>query len=339
MSDNDGAPGGTNNSQFHDQPGSFPQAYPPTGNYPPGGGYPPAGNYPPGGHPPTGDYPPGGYPPYGQPPKKGIPAFVWVILGLLVAAGVTIGVLFALGILGGDDEVETDETTEVVEPEPTVETTDASEEPTEEPTVPPTVEPTDEPTTPGVVFGYGDNAVLDALWDACAAGDYAACDDLYWASGEYSGYEEFGGTCGDIGIDGYGFCEGLQSGAMNAGDSEMLDMFVFWCENGDMLACDDLYRGSPLGSFYEEVGNSCGGSGMEAFGTCQSEEPEDYPFGPGDSLMLDAFLDSCEAGSFVDCDRVWWRAQTDSDYEALAATCGGRSEGQAGSCLAQSERF
>lgn len=43
---------------------------------------------------------------------------------------------------------------------------------------------------------YGDNPVLDALWDRCEDGDGAACDELYFTSEIGSDYEEFGDTCG-----------------------------------------------------------------------------------------------------------------------------------------------
>lgn len=43
---------------------------------------------------------------------------------------------------------------------------------------------------------YGDDPALDALWDACEAGDAQACDDLYLDSPLWSEYEEFGGSCG-----------------------------------------------------------------------------------------------------------------------------------------------
>lgn len=43
---------------------------------------------------------------------------------------------------------------------------------------------------------YGDGAELDRLYDACAAGDGLACDELYWQSPLNSEYEEFGDTCG-----------------------------------------------------------------------------------------------------------------------------------------------
>ncbi len=49
--------------------------------------------------------------------------------------------------------------------------------------------------------GYGDDAELDALYDACAAGDGQACDDLYYQSPFGSEYEDFGNTCGGRGFE------------------------------------------------------------------------------------------------------------------------------------------
>ena len=43
---------------------------------------------------------------------------------------------------------------------------------------------------------YGDNAHLDRLWDACAAGDPASCDELYAAAPPGSDYAQYGMTCG-----------------------------------------------------------------------------------------------------------------------------------------------
>ena len=54
---------------------------------------------------------------------------------------------------------------------------------------------------------YGDDPALDALWDSCAAGDGAACDELYWTSPLGSRYEDFGNTCGDRYPDGVLSCE------------------------------------------------------------------------------------------------------------------------------------
>ena len=44
---------------------------------------------------------------------------------------------------------------------------------------------------------YGDDPELDALWDECAAGGDASCDDLYWSSPLGSEYESFGESCGE----------------------------------------------------------------------------------------------------------------------------------------------
>jgi len=51
----------------------------------------------------------------------------------------------------------------------------------------------------GTVAGaetYGDDPALDELWDACDAGDGAACDDLFSETDGGTEYEEFGWTCG-----------------------------------------------------------------------------------------------------------------------------------------------
>ena len=54
---------------------------------------------------------------------------------------------------------------------------------------------------------YGSDAELDALWDACVAGDGAACDDLYFQAPIGSEYEDFGDKCGDRYEISPGFCE------------------------------------------------------------------------------------------------------------------------------------
>jgi S1-C subfamily serine protease len=58
------------------------------------------------------------------------------------------------------------------------------------------------------VDGYGSDAGLDALWDACAAGDMAACDDLYRYSPLGSAYEAFGDSCGERN-EPAGWCEDI----------------------------------------------------------------------------------------------------------------------------------
>lgn len=45
---------------------------------------------------------------------------------------------------------------------------------------------------------YGDDPVLDELWDYCSIGDWEACDALYLESPIGSEYEYHGATCGGI---------------------------------------------------------------------------------------------------------------------------------------------
>jgi hypothetical protein len=58
----------------------------------------------------------------------------------------------------------------------------------------------------GVAGRYGTDPDLDALWDACDAGDGAACDDLYFQSAIDTEYEEFGDTCGHRFDQSPGYC-------------------------------------------------------------------------------------------------------------------------------------
>jgi hypothetical protein len=50
-------------------------------------------------------------------------------------------------------------------------------------------------TTNGAVNDYGDDAVLDLLWDACEGGNSQACDDLYLSAPLETEYLEFARTC------------------------------------------------------------------------------------------------------------------------------------------------
>ncbi|MCP5026808.1 MAG: hypothetical protein GY929_11050 [Actinomycetia bacterium] len=49
---------------------------------------------------------------------------------------------------------------------------------------------------PAEPMAYGDDARLDRLWDACAAGNGLACDTLFWDSAPSSDYEAFAESCG-----------------------------------------------------------------------------------------------------------------------------------------------
>ncbi|MEJ5945467.1 hypothetical protein WDZ17_09205 [Pseudokineococcus basanitobsidens] len=118
---------------------------------------------------------------------------------------------------------------------------------------------------------YGDNPVLDEMWDGCEAGDGTACDDLYDSSGLGTDYEDFGYTCGErfteastpdfcvdeMGGDGRGAVADVREGS-RYGDDAVLDRLWDGCEAGDGVDCDELYGSSEEGSDYAEFGVTCG---------------------------------------------------------------------------------
>ncbi|WP_155855259.1 hypothetical protein [Actinotalea ferrariae] len=111
---------------------------------------------------------------------------------------------------------------------------------------------------------YGDDSVLDALWDRCADEDWTACDDLYWAADLGSEYEDFGETCGGR-TDGWQpSCvewaggTGVAGDPTTYGDDPTLDALWDDCQGEDWGACDELFRVSPVGSEYEAFGDTCG---------------------------------------------------------------------------------
>lgn len=122
--------------------------------------------------------------------------------------------------------------------------------------------------------GFGRDADLSADRDACAGGDMVACDDLYFGSPAGSDEEAFAETCGERNVPAPGQCE-LTHGAVfdpadpgvvgmaGYGDDPDLDLLWDQCADGLLLACDDLYHQSPIGSDYGAFGSSCGGSGAD----------------------------------------------------------------------------
>lgn len=106
-------------------------------------------------------------------------------------------------------------------------------------------------TTTGDTHTYGDDAELDALWDACESGSPSSCDNLYLESPSGSEYEDFGHTCGGT-TDGSTWC------ANDYGDDPELDALWDACTAGDLPSCDNLYLESRSGTRYEDYGNTCG---------------------------------------------------------------------------------
>ncbi len=176
---------------------------------------------------------------------------------------------------------------------------------------------------------YGDNPELDALWDACGGGDGAACDELYWISPIGSDYEDYGNTCGDRVKDGAFSCEEAIGGnievpsgdALYYGDDAHLDGLWDACAQGNGQACDDLYWESPIGSEYEDFGNTCGYFFTEGPPAC-ADVNLSGPFDYGDDPALDILWDGCANWDFAACDELWLVSPIDSIYEEFGATCG-----------------
>lgn len=60
-------------------------------------------------------------------------------------------------------------------------------------------------------YAYGDDEAFDNAYDLCAAGEWAACDELGLAAPEGSEYQSFGRTCGNL-TDGLQPCETVMAG-------------------------------------------------------------------------------------------------------------------------------
>ncbi|WP_054952817.1 flagellar basal body-associated FliL family protein [Flaviflexus massiliensis] len=175
----------------------------------------------------------GGQPPYdeggyGQPPKKGKgPLIAWIVLGVILLAAAVVGILFATGVIGGDDSEEESSGTE------TTQSQDPSSDPSghsvpQVPSLGPDTSGNETTDPSGDDGSYGSDPEMDALYDACGGGDMAACDDLYFSSGLGTEYEEFGNTCGGTESGNqYGMCDwgditggdtGTDSGTDTAGE-------------------------------------------------------------------------------------------------------------------------
>ncbi|MGA8046421.1 MAG: toll/interleukin-1 receptor domain-containing protein [Dermatophilaceae bacterium] len=127
--------------------------------------------------------------------------------------------------------------------------------------------------TPAAPASYGDDALLDQLWDGCEAGDLTACDTLYLEADIGTSYETFGSTCGLTREPTYGECSTATEPDAESpsvyGDDATLDALWDACVAGDMAACDSLYYAAPVGTEYELKGSYCGGTSTEPMtGSC-----------------------------------------------------------------------
>jgi len=119
---------------------------------------------------------------------------------------------------------------------------------------------------------YGSDDNLDLLWDRCKSGTLAACDDLYFAAPAGSEYGQFGATCGNQGGE-PGLCSSQDTASDftegGFGSDPQLDLLYVECEEGNMMACDDLFFEAAPGTAYEDFGATCGARG-DGNGNCVS---------------------------------------------------------------------
>lgn len=125
---------------------------------------------------------------------------------------------------------------------------------------------------------YGDDARLDGLYDDCRGGDERACDILYLDTAFESAYNDLGLDCAGRG-DGTAMCTpGLEldpvSGEAVEGSSGAVALGR-QCADGEMTACDLIYRVAPLGSELENFGFTCGGRiAVGALPDCRTRFPD-----------------------------------------------------------------
>jgi hypothetical protein len=179
----------------------------------------------------------------------------------------------------------------------------------------------------------GVDPYLDQLWAECEAGDFQSCDDLYSDSPLGSEYQEFGDTCGNRNVPS-GWCVevyatgGSSSGSSAPGEDSYLDQLWAECEYGDFQACDDLYSDSPLGSEYQEFGDTCGNRNVPS-GWCvevyASGGSSSSSSAPGQDSYLDQLWAECEYGDFQACDDLYSDSPSGSEYEEFGDTCGTRN--------------
>ncbi|MGY1741614.1 MULTISPECIES: hypothetical protein [unclassified Blastococcus] len=112
------------------------------------------------------------------------------------------------------------------------------------------------------------------LAEDCAAEDWDACDDLYWATDVGSLWEDYGSSCGGRNTETYGGCVDLYEGGgpgsaspgpavppTGLGDdpSGAFAPLAEACYAGDYAACDELWVQTPVDSAWEEYGGTCAG--------------------------------------------------------------------------------
>ncbi len=170
-----------------------------------------------------------------------------------------------------------------------------------------------------------------------AVGALALCGAVAQASADPGGTAPDAGgvkaaaapTTSDVGTD--------DAPPADLGDDAELNELTESCSAGDDVACDLLFLQSPIGSEYEEYGDTCAGRqeagsgqwcGLGSAGSSGGPQPPD---GLGTDPALDALAQSCYAGDMEACDELYGSAESDSAYQEYGDTCAGRQPPDTGS--------
>jgi hypothetical protein len=116
-----------------------------------------------------------------------------LVIGGAILAAIALAVVAFLALSGDDDEPTTPVADESEDTTTTEDSSDAGEQ------------------------------TLEDLEDACADGDFRACDDLYFSADIGSELEDFGSTCGGITDPQSGECEATNGGEESGGTDDLSD--------------------------------------------------------------------------------------------------------------------
>lgn len=121
------------------------------------------------------------------------------------------------------------------------------------------------------------------------------------------------------------------------------------CFDGDLAACDELFRITDVGGALESYAQTCGGRIDEVEGAPECETRFPGPPQPPGDLTDDPELadtsqaqiaefedlaDECFDGDFEACDDLFLQTPIDSEFEDYGRSCGGRfEEGIGGTCV------
>jgi hypothetical protein len=103
------------------------------------------------------------------------------------------------------------------------------------------------------------------------------------------------------------------------GSDPLLDLLWEDCAAGDMGACDQLYRQSPVGSEYEAFGDTCGAT-TDGGAWCETQTDVTDPY-------LYGIYGDCAAGDMAACDTLYLESPAGSHFEWFGYTCGLISDG------------